>query len=49
MGQGQWSGGDDSGAVLGAVTREELGLAVDPFNQRLVPVEGLLMAERHTA
>ena len=36
----------DEGAepVLGAVTLEELGLAVDPLNQRLIPVPGLLMA-----
>ncbi len=37
---------DDQNAepVLGAVTLEELGLAVDPLNQRLIPVPGLLMA-----
>lgn len=36
-------GPEGAGTVLGAVTLEELGLAVDPLNQRLVPVEGLLM------
>jgi len=30
-------------ALLGAVTLEELGLGVDPINQRLVPVELLLI------
>ncbi|MFN3422070.1 MAG: aspartyl protease family protein [Armatimonadota bacterium] len=30
-------------ALLGAVTLEELGLGVDPVNQRLVPVELLLI------
>ncbi len=36
--------GDESAEpALGAVTLEELGLAVDPLNQRLIPVEGLLM------
>ena len=40
-------GPDGAGAVLGAVTLEELGLAVDPLNQRLVPVEGLLMTTQH--
>ncbi len=38
-------GPEGAGTVLGAVTLEELGLAVDPLNQRLVPVEGLLMAQ----
>ena len=38
-------GGEDSEPVLGAVTLEELGLAVDPLNQRLIPVSGLLMEE----
>ncbi|MBI4338806.1 MAG: retroviral-like aspartic protease family protein [Chloroflexi bacterium] len=37
-------GPEGAGTVLGAVTLEELGLAVDPLNQRLVPVEGLLMS-----
>ncbi len=41
-------GDETAGAVLGAVTLEELGLAVDPLNQRLVPVEGLLMPLRAT-
>ena len=36
-------GAADSEAVLGAVTLEELGLAVDPLNRRLIPVPGLLM------
>lgn len=30
-------------ALLGAVTLEELGLGVDPVNQRLVPIELLLV------
>lgn len=34
--------------VLGAVSLEELGLAVDPLNQRLIPVEGLLMSGHRT-
>jgi hypothetical protein len=29
--------------LLGAVTLEDMLLAVDPINKRLVPVEGLLM------
>mgnify|MGYP001583844183 FL=1 len=33
-------------ALLGAVTLEIFGLAVDPVRQRLVPVPGLLMANR---
>ena len=36
-------GQGESEPVLGAVSLEELGLAVDPLNQRLIPVEGLLM------
>ena len=36
-------GAEDSEAVLGAVTLEKLGLAVDPLNRRLIPVPGLLM------
>ena len=36
-------GAEDSEAVLGAVTLEELGLAVDPLNRRLIPVPRLLM------
>jgi hypothetical protein len=31
-------------ALLGAVTLEEFGLGVDPVNQRLVPVELLLIS-----
>jgi predicted aspartyl protease len=30
-------------ALLGAVTLEEFGLGVDPINQRLIPVESLLV------
>ena len=37
-------GAEGSEAVLSAVTLEELGLAVDPLNRRLIPVHGLLMA-----
>lgn len=36
-------GPEGASTVLGAVTLEELGLAVDPLNQRLVPVEGFLL------
>ncbi|MCZ6789623.1 MAG: aspartyl protease family protein [Chloroflexi bacterium] len=36
-------GAEGSEAVLGAVTLEGLGLAVDPLNRRLIPVPGLLM------
>ena len=32
--------------LLGAMTLEGLLLGVDPFNERLVPVEGLLMSDR---
>ena len=32
-----------SEALLGAVTLEEFGLAVDPLNRRLVPVPGYLV------
>ena len=37
----------DEGAptLLGAMTLEGLLLGVDPFNRRLVPVEGLLMSQ----
>ena len=35
--------GANGRALLGAVTLETLGLAVDPVRQRLVPVPGLLM------
>jgi large subunit ribosomal protein L1 len=38
--------GDDAGPVLlGAVTLEQYLLGVDPVGQRLVPVEGLMMAQ----
>ncbi len=36
-------GPEGASNVLGAVTLEELGLAVDPLNQRLVPAEGFLL------
>jgi clan AA aspartic protease len=36
-------GEEDMDALLGAVTLEEFGLGVDPVNQRLVPVELLLI------
>ena len=35
-------GADPGGAILGAITLEEMGLAVDPVRQRLVPVHKLL-------
>lgn len=35
--------GDEGVFLLGAVTLEDLSLAVDPINKRLVPVEGRLM------
>ncbi len=35
-------GEPESEALLGVVTLEELGLAADPVNRRLVPVPGLL-------
>jgi clan AA aspartic protease len=35
-------GDEGSEALLGAVTLEEMGLGVDPLNQRLVPVTLLL-------
>lgn len=38
-------GEDDSPPVLGAYTLEGLALAVDPLNQRLVPLPWLLRAE----
>ncbi|MBI2885756.1 MAG: aspartyl protease family protein [Chloroflexi bacterium] len=34
---------DEAPALLGAVTLEELGVAPDPVNKRLVPAEGLLL------
>jgi hypothetical protein len=36
-------GDKNTEALLGAVTLEELGLGVDPINQRLVPVELMLV------
>ena len=36
-------GGEGSKAILGAVTLEEMGLAVDPVKRRLVPVHKYLM------
>ena len=33
-----------AGVLLGAVTLEEMGLAVDPLGRRLIPTEGLLMS-----
>jgi clan AA aspartic protease len=38
-------GDEDSSPLLGAYTLEGFLLGVDPFNQRLVPVRGLLMRE----
>ncbi|MDQ7849568.1 MAG: hypothetical protein QN152_09805 [Armatimonadota bacterium] len=38
-------GDPDSVPLLGAVTLEECGLAVDPIRQQLVPVLGLLAAQ----
>ena len=38
-------GEEDAPALLGAMTLEGLLLGVDPFNRRLVPVEGLLMSQ----
>ena len=35
-------GNEDGGALLGAYTLEGVFLAVDPYNQRLTPVRGLL-------
>ncbi len=42
-------GEEGSEPVLGAVSLEELGFAVDPLNQRLIPVPGLLMATHGVA
>ncbi len=36
-------GDDESDILLGAVTLEVFGLGVDPVNQKLIPVEGLLV------
>lgn len=35
--------GEEGTVLLGAVTMEDMLLAIDPINKRLVPVEGLLM------
>lgn len=35
-------GEDDAGALLGAYTLEGVLLGVDPYNQRLIPVSGVL-------
>ena len=35
-------GAEDGGALLGAYTLEGTFLAVDPYNERLIPVDGLL-------
>ncbi len=35
-------GNEDGGVLLGAYTLEGVFLAVDPYNQRLTPVRGLL-------
>ncbi len=35
-------GAEDGGALLGAYTLEGTFLAVDPYNERLIPVNGLL-------
>ena len=34
---------EDSQALLGAVTLEIFGLGVDPVNERLIPIEGVLV------
>ena len=39
-------GDDNALPLLGAVTLEIFGLGIDPVNSRLIPVDGLLMAER---
>ena len=36
-------GDEESEAILGVVTLEELRLGVDPVGRRFIPVEGLLM------
>jgi clan AA aspartic protease len=38
-------GEEGAPSLLGALTLEGLLLGVDPFNRRLVPVEGLLMSK----
>ena len=35
-------GAEDGGALLGSYTLEGTFLAVDPYNERLIPVDGLL-------
>ena len=37
---------DDAANLLGAVALETFGLMVDPLNERLIPVDGLLMGYR---
>jgi len=39
-------GDEGTTPLLGAMTLEGLLLGVDPFNERLVPVEGLLVSDR---
>ena len=36
-------GSEESGSILGAITLEEMGLAVDPVARRLVPVDKYLL------
>ena len=40
-------GEESSTPLLGALTLESLLLGIDPFDQRLVPVDGILMAGLH--
>ena len=37
-------GPEDAGVLLGSLALEALLLGVDPYNKRLIPVEGLLMS-----
>ena len=41
---GTWAvfGNDDAGTLLGAYTLEGVFLGVDPYNRRLMPVQGVL-------
>ena len=39
-------GAEDGGALLGALTLKEAFLAVDPHDERLIPVNGLLKSGR---
>ncbi len=41
---GTWAvfGNDNAGALLGAYTLEGVFLGVDPYNRRLIPVQGIL-------